>query len=158
MQAANPRFLFDFDSPNAYLLHQVLPAIEARTGVVFEQVPILLGGLFKRTGNRSPAQTFANVPNRRTYDRLEMQRFVARHGLTRFGPTRTGRSIRCRSCAERSRRRSSTNGCATVKSTTLSVRSVRSNTAHGSGRAQRGADGRVVDAVDQHEEHAARPA
>ena len=37
MQAANPRFLFDFDSPNAYLVHQVLPAIEARTGVVFEQ-------------------------------------------------------------------------------------------------------------------------
>ena len=62
MQAANPRFLFDFGSPNAYLVHQVLPAIEARTGVVFEQVPILLGGLFELTGNRSPAEIFANVP------------------------------------------------------------------------------------------------
>ncbi len=84
MTTVNPQFLFDFGSPNAYLAHEVLPGIEARTGAAFEYVPILLGGLFKLTGNRSPAQTFANVLNKRAYDELEMQRFVARHGLARF--------------------------------------------------------------------------
>jgi len=78
------RFLFDFGSPNAYLVHQVLPQLEARTGVAFEHVPILLGGLFKLTGNRSPIETFANVPHRRAYDMLEVRRFIARHGLRRF--------------------------------------------------------------------------
>lgn len=48
------QFLFDFGSPNAYLCHQVLPAIEARTGTRIETLPILLGGLFKLSNNRSP--------------------------------------------------------------------------------------------------------
>jgi 2-hydroxychromene-2-carboxylate isomerase len=78
------QFLFDFGSPNAYLARELLPAIEARTGARFERVPILLGGLFKLTGNRSPVETFANVANRRAYDELEMRRFVARHKLQRF--------------------------------------------------------------------------
>ncbi len=81
---AGAEFLFDFGSPNAYLVHQVLPQLEARTGVVFEHVPILLGGLFRLTGNRSPVETFANVPHRRAYDMLEMRRFIARHGIARF--------------------------------------------------------------------------
>ena len=83
-QPVDAQFLFDFGSPNAYLAHEMLPAVEARTGVVFERVPVLLGGLFKLSGNRSPAQTYANVPNRLAYDELEMKRFVTRHGLTRF--------------------------------------------------------------------------
>ena len=78
------QFVFDFGSPNAYLAHEVLPDIESRTGVIFEYVPILLGGLFKLTNNRSPAETFANVQNKRAYDKLEMQRFVTKHGLTSF--------------------------------------------------------------------------
>ena len=84
MNAVKAEFLFDFGSPNAYLAKALLAAIEARTGTRFEQVPILLGGLFKLTGNRSPVETFANVANRRAYDALEMRRFVARHGLERF--------------------------------------------------------------------------
>ena len=47
-------FLFDFGSPNAYLAELVLPGIERRTGVKFEYVPVLLGGIFKATGNMSP--------------------------------------------------------------------------------------------------------
>ena len=47
-------FLFDFGSPNAYLAELVLPEIERRTGVKFEYVPVLLGGIFKATGNMSP--------------------------------------------------------------------------------------------------------
>ena len=77
-------FLFDFGSPNAYLSHKVIPAIEARTGARFVYVPVLLGGLFKLANNRSPAEAFAAIPNKRAYERLEMQRFIAKHGLTRF--------------------------------------------------------------------------
>jgi 2-hydroxychromene-2-carboxylate isomerase len=77
-------FHFDFGSPNAYLSHRVIPAIEARTGATFVYVPVLLGGVFKATGNRSPAEAFAGIRNKREYEALETQRFVRRHGLTRF--------------------------------------------------------------------------
>lgn len=90
MNAMNPtrpvnvQFLFDFGSPNAYLCHKVLPALEARTGVKVDYVPILLGGLFKLTHNRSPAEAFAGIPNKQAYDAMEFQRFLARHGITAF--------------------------------------------------------------------------
>ena len=84
MSSVSVKFLFDFGSPNAYLCHKVIPAIEARTGASFEYVPILLGGLFKLSNNRSPVEAFADIPKKRAYDELEMRRFVARHGLTRF--------------------------------------------------------------------------
>ncbi len=82
------QFLFDFGSPNAYFCHRVIPAIEARTGVRFEYLPVLLGGLFKLANNRSPAEAFAGIPNKRAYDRLEIDRFIQQHGLTayRFNP------------------------------------------------------------------------
>ena len=82
------QFLFDFGSPNAYFCHRVIPAIEARTGARFEYLPVLLGGLFKLANNRSPAEAFAGIPNKRAYDQLEVDRFVQRHGLTayRFNP------------------------------------------------------------------------
>ena len=62
----------------------MIPAIEARTGAVFEYVPILLGGLFKLANNRSPGEAFAGIPNKQAYDRLEITRFVARHGLSKY--------------------------------------------------------------------------
>jgi 2-hydroxychromene-2-carboxylate isomerase len=77
-------FYFDFGSPNAYLSHRVIPAIEARTGAVFDYVPILLGGLFKMTNNRSPAQAFGAVKNKLAYEARETERFVARHGLSAY--------------------------------------------------------------------------
>jgi 2-hydroxychromene-2-carboxylate isomerase len=77
-------FHFDFGSPNAYLSHLVIPEIEKRTGVKFEYVPVLLGGVFKLTNNRSPAQSFAGIKNKPEYERLEMNRFIKRHGITRF--------------------------------------------------------------------------
>jgi 2-hydroxychromene-2-carboxylate isomerase len=77
-------FHFDFGSPNAYLAHRVLPELERRTGVRFEYVPVLLGGVFKLTGNRSPAQSLAGIRNKPEYERLEMQRFIARHGIGDF--------------------------------------------------------------------------
>ena len=57
-------FHFDFGSPNAYLAHLVLPAIERRTGVPFAYVPVLLGGVFKATGNVSPAVSNAGIKNK----------------------------------------------------------------------------------------------
>ena len=73
-----PQFMFDFGSPNAFLSHEAIPAIEARTGVKFEYVPILLGGIFKATNNKSPAETLAGVKNKREFNALETERFVRR--------------------------------------------------------------------------------
>ena len=84
MSAPRPEFYFDFGSPNAYLAYRVLPAIEARTGTRFLHVPVLLGGIFKATNNQSPVQAFAHVPSKLAYEQLEMQRFIARHGLGEF--------------------------------------------------------------------------
>jgi len=78
------QFLFDFGSPNAYLCHKVIPALEARTGVKVQYLPVLLGGLFKLSNNQSPAVTTAGVPNKRAYDMLEMQRFIHKHGINQF--------------------------------------------------------------------------
>ena len=80
----NPEFLFDFGSPNAYLAHKVLPQIEARTGIQFDYVPVLLGGVFKLTGNKAPMIAFSGIKNKLEYEQLEMRRFIARHGLTQF--------------------------------------------------------------------------
>jgi 2-hydroxychromene-2-carboxylate isomerase len=77
-------FHFDFGSPNAYLSHLVIPEIEKRTGAKFEYVPVLLGGVFKATNNRSPAQSLAGIKNKPEYERLEMARFIKRHGITAF--------------------------------------------------------------------------
>src|ERR1700730_12873008 len=77
-------FHFDFGSPNAYLSHVVIPDVERRTGIEFEYVPILLGGIFKLTNNRSPAERLAGIKNKPEYERLEMRRFIRWHGITRF--------------------------------------------------------------------------
>src|SRR5205807_9130862 len=53
--------LIDFGSPNAYLAHLVIPQIEQRTGAKFDYVPVLLGGVFKLTSNRSPAESLAGI-------------------------------------------------------------------------------------------------
>jgi 2-hydroxychromene-2-carboxylate isomerase len=70
--------MFDFGSPNAFLSHEAIPAIEKRTGAKFEYVPILLGGIFKATNNKSPAETLAGVKNKREFHALETERFVKR--------------------------------------------------------------------------------
>ncbi|QFZ86243.1 2-hydroxychromene-2-carboxylate isomerase [Variovorax paradoxus] len=84
MNLITVQFLFDFGSPNAYLSHKVIPQIEARSTAKFEYIPILLGGLFKLSNNRSPAETNAQIPAKRAYDLLELDRFVNKHGLTAY--------------------------------------------------------------------------
>ncbi len=77
-------FHFDFGSPNAYLAHRVIPGIATRTGARFRYVPILLGGVFKATNNRSPVEAFAAIHNKTAFMELETRRFLARHGITDF--------------------------------------------------------------------------
>jgi len=77
-------FHFDFGSPNAYLSHKLIRGIEQRTGAAFVYVPVLLGGVFKLTNNSAPIVQFKDVKNKLEYQRLEMQRFIAKHGLTKF--------------------------------------------------------------------------
>jgi 2-hydroxychromene-2-carboxylate isomerase len=77
-------FLFDFGSPNAYLAELVLPGIERRTGVKFEYVPVLLGGIFKATGNLSPFESLRGIKNKPEHQAIETQRFIRRHNATKF--------------------------------------------------------------------------
>jgi 2-hydroxychromene-2-carboxylate isomerase len=77
-------FHFDFGSPNAYFAHQLIPGIEQRTGAKFQYVPILLGGVFKLTNNQPPMLQFKGIKNKGEYQRLEVRRFIKKHGLTRF--------------------------------------------------------------------------
>jgi 2-hydroxychromene-2-carboxylate isomerase len=77
-------FHFDFGSPNAYFSHKLIPGIEQRTGARFVYVPILLGGVFKLTGNVAPMVAFKDVKGKLAYQKLETLRFIRKHELTRF--------------------------------------------------------------------------
>lgn len=77
-------FLYDFGGPNTWFVHRALPAIEARGTVRFRHVPVLLGGIFKATGNQPPMLSYGHVAAKVAYDRLEMDRFMAGHGLSGF--------------------------------------------------------------------------
>ena len=77
-------FQFDFGSPNAYLAEIAIPGIEQRTGVKFEYVPVLLGGIFKATNNMSPFDSLRGIKNKPEYQALETRRFIRRHNVTKF--------------------------------------------------------------------------
>jgi len=77
-------FQFDFGSPNAYLAEYALPGIEQRTGVKFEYVPVLLGGIFKATNNMSPFDSLRGIKNKPEFNALETERFIRRHNITKF--------------------------------------------------------------------------
>ncbi|OWQ91089.1 2-hydroxychromene-2-carboxylate isomerase [Sphingopyxis witflariensis] len=76
--------IFDFGSPNAYLTLKVLPELLDRTGADLIITPCLLGGIFKATGNKAPMIQYADAPAKMAYEHLEMQRFIAKHGLTKY--------------------------------------------------------------------------
>jgi 2-hydroxychromene-2-carboxylate isomerase len=78
MSITAPQFLFDFGSPNAFLSHEAIPAIEKRIGVRFDYVPVLLGGIFKATNNKSPAESLAGIKNKREFHAIETDRFIKR--------------------------------------------------------------------------------
>ncbi|MEM9968719.1 MAG: 2-hydroxychromene-2-carboxylate isomerase [Pseudomonadota bacterium] len=76
--------IFDFGSPNAYLVHRVLPKMAASAGIKLRYSLCLLGGVFKLTNNRAPMEAFAQVDNKLRYERLEFDRFVQHHQLSNF--------------------------------------------------------------------------
>ena len=71
-------FFYDFGSPYTFLVHKLLPDIEARTGATAIYKPMLLGGVFKATGNMSPI----HVPSKLAYQTTDIARFVQHHGLS----------------------------------------------------------------------------
>lgn len=77
-------FQFDFGSPNAYLAEAGIPSIEKRTGVKFEYVPVLLGGIYKATGNMSPFDSLRGIKNKPEFQALETKRFIRRYNVTSF--------------------------------------------------------------------------
>jgi 2-hydroxychromene-2-carboxylate isomerase len=70
-------FLFDFGSPTTYMAHKRLPDVAARTGASVDYVPILLGGVFKATGNASPA----TIPAKGAWMQRDLANFAKRHGI-----------------------------------------------------------------------------
>lgn len=76
-------FLFDVGSPTTYLAHKRLPGVIERTGAEVIYVPVLLGGVFKATGNASPAM----VPAKGAHMNVDLARFAKKFGVTlNFNP------------------------------------------------------------------------
>ncbi|WP_428247848.1 2-hydroxychromene-2-carboxylate isomerase [Ferrovibrio sp.] len=70
-------FLFDYGSPTCYLAYTQLPALAAKHGAEIVWKPILLGGVHKATGNRSPVE----VPAKGVWMLQDLQRFAKRYGV-----------------------------------------------------------------------------
>ncbi len=69
--------IFDFVSPNAYLVWRPLREIAARQGADLRITPVFLGGMHKLTGNAPPFIRDAEVKGKNAYASLEMQRFIS---------------------------------------------------------------------------------
>jgi 2-hydroxychromene-2-carboxylate isomerase len=74
-------FLFDVGGPNSYLAHKVIPQFCTEHDVEVTYTPILLGGVFKATGNRAPMIRYADAPAKLAYEQLEFARFVKAHTI-----------------------------------------------------------------------------
>jgi 2-hydroxychromene-2-carboxylate isomerase len=72
-------FFFDYGSPYSYLANALLPGVAGRSGAEIVHRPMLLGGVFKATGNQSPM--VEPVAAKRAYSGLMLQRSAAHHGI-----------------------------------------------------------------------------
>ena len=70
-------FFFDYGSPASYLAYTQMPAIAQRTGATIIYRPMLLGGVFKATGNRSPVEIAAKG----VWMMADLQRYARRYGV-----------------------------------------------------------------------------
>src|SRR5471032_141243 len=76
-------FFFDLGSPATYLAYTQLPALCAATGATLVYQPMLLGGVFKATGNASPI----TVPAKGRYLFNDLSRYAQRYNVTlKFNP------------------------------------------------------------------------
>jgi 2-hydroxychromene-2-carboxylate isomerase len=70
-------FYWDFGSPASYLAYTQLPRIAREAGAELASHPVLLGGVFQATGNRSPVE----VPAKGRWILADLQRFARRYGV-----------------------------------------------------------------------------
>ena len=70
-------YFFDVGSPTAYLAWTQLPKIAAETGATIAWRPMLLGGVFKATGNASPV----TVPAKGRWMNDDIARWARRYGV-----------------------------------------------------------------------------
>ncbi len=77
MRTKTLEFFFDFGSPTTYLAHTQLPQLQRDTGADIVYRPMLLGGVFKATGNSSPV----TVPAKGRWMGADMARFAQRYGV-----------------------------------------------------------------------------
>ena len=76
--------IFDFVSPNAYMIWWPLRDLIRKTGAELDVVPVFLGGMHKLTGNAPPFVRDAEIKGKNEYSMLEMQRFIKKHGLNKY--------------------------------------------------------------------------
>ena len=83
MNERSVEYFFDFGSPTSYLASTQLPRIAAETGAAIVWRPMLLGGVFKATGNKSPVEVLAKG----RWMNADIQRWAERYGVPfRFNP------------------------------------------------------------------------
>ncbi len=70
-------YFFDVGSPTSYLAWTQLPKIAAEIGATIAWRPMLLGGVFKATGNASPV----TVPAKGRWMNDDIKRWARRHGV-----------------------------------------------------------------------------
>lgn len=76
-------FYFDLGSPATYLAYTQLPGICAQADAQLIYIPMLLGGVFKATGNASPA----TIPAKGRYMFEDLDRYAKRYGVPlKFNP------------------------------------------------------------------------
>lgn len=68
---------FDVGSPASYLAWTQLPALADRNDARINWKPMLLGGVFKATGNQSPG----TIPAKGHYTRVDLSRFANQYGV-----------------------------------------------------------------------------
>ncbi len=80
-------FIYDFGSPNVYLMHKIMDQIEQKAGLKANYVPVLLGGIFKLTENKPPMVQFSGVKGKIDYERRVMNRFIEKYDIPfQFNP------------------------------------------------------------------------
>ncbi len=70
-------FFFDFGSPTTYLANTQLPKLAEDCGAHLVYRPMLLGGVFKSTGNASPV----TVPAKGRWMGVDIQRWAEHYGV-----------------------------------------------------------------------------
>lgn len=70
-------FYFDYGSPYSYLADTQVEAIAQRAGAALVRKPMLLGGVFKATGNHSPAE----LPQKSAWSAFDMPMWARHYGV-----------------------------------------------------------------------------